>query len=121
MTVTKGSGSRARAVSKLAIATLLISAATIVDAHAGTDTTFNSIVTMITNWTQGSLGKVLALSMFLIGVGMSVMRQSIAPVGVALAAALALFYGPTIISGVLTGTAPHHSVIASTSHITAMH
>lgn len=85
---------------------VVISVAMVADAYAGTDSTFSAVVTKLTAWATGSLGKVIALAMFLIGVGMSVMRQSIAPVAVALAAALALFYGPTIITGVLTGTAP---------------
>jgi conjugal transfer pilus assembly protein TraA len=102
---------------RLGTMSLVMSAAIAADAYAGTDSTFSAIVTKLTAWATGSLGKVIALAMFLIGVGMSVMRQSIAPVAVALAAALALFYGPTIITGVLTGTASAPSRAAH--HISA--
>jgi len=71
-------------------------------AFAGTDKTFTTAYTTLSNWAQGSLGKILALSAFLIGLAMGIARQSLIAVAMGIAFALVLFYGPTIIDSIMT-------------------
>lgn len=81
---------------------LFLTALAIMPAVAGTDTTFQPIVTLITNWAQGSLGKLLAIAAFIIGMGIGLVRQSVMAVVIGLAFALVMFYGPTLIDNIIT-------------------
>lgn len=73
------------------------------EAMAGTGgTEFASIYTLLLGWSQGSLGKVIALAMFLVGLSAGIINQSIAAVVVGVGGALSLFYGPSVISGVVS-------------------
>jgi conjugal transfer pilus assembly protein TraA len=73
------------------------------DVMAGTGgTEFDNIYTLLSGWTQGTLGKIIALAMFLVGLSAGIINQSISAVVVGIGGALALFYGPTIITGVVT-------------------
>jgi conjugal transfer pilus assembly protein TraA len=70
---------------------------------AGTGgTEFNDIYTLLVGWTQGTLGKIIALGMFMVGLSAGIVNQSIVSVVVGIGGALALYYGPTVISGVVT-------------------
>lgn len=72
-------------------------------AVAGTGgTEFDAMFTMIKDWTEGSLGKLLAVSAFLIGMGMGIVRQSIIAIVLGIGFALALAYTPAIIEAVFT-------------------
>ncbi|MBW5284160.1 hypothetical protein BurGSRB05_19130 [Burkholderia gladioli] len=73
-------------------------------AFAGTDTTFNSVVTMVSGWLTGSLGQTLALSGFGVALGSGLIRGSIMGVVSGLALALAATYGPTVLTGLFTAT-----------------
>lgn len=42
--------------------------------HAGTDTTFDDLNVMMSDWSKGSLGKALALIALLLGIGMAAAR-----------------------------------------------
>ena len=85
------------------VATLMLLAAMIPEAMAGTGgTEFDAIYTLLVGWTQGTLGKIIALTMFLVGLSGGIIRQSIAAVVVGVGGALALFYGPTVIGGVVS-------------------
>ncbi len=73
------------------------------EAMAGTGgTEFANIYTLLLGWSQGSLGKVIALAMFLVGISAGILQQSIGAAVIGIGGALALFYGPTVISGVVT-------------------
>lgn len=65
---------------------------------------FNALEQQLLGWSQGGLGRVIAISAFLIGAGTGVAKGSAIPPIVGIVLALMLFYGPTIISGVLTAT-----------------
>ena len=65
-------------------------------------TEFNDIYTLLVGWTQGTLGKIIALGMFMVGLSAGIVNQSIVSVVVGIGGALALYYGPTVISGVVT-------------------
>ena len=82
-----------------AIAVLMAGAAI-----AGTDTTFNSVATMIQGWLSGSLGQVIALAGFAIALASGLVRGSAVGVVFGLALALAATYGPTILTGLFTAT-----------------
>jgi conjugal transfer pilus assembly protein TraA len=73
------------------------------EAMAGTGgTEFDDIYTLLVGWTQGTLGKIIALGMFMVGLSAGIINQSIVAVVVGIGGALALYYGPTVISGVVS-------------------
>lgn len=72
------------------------------DAMAGTaGTEFDDIYTLLVGWTQGTLGKIIALGMFLVGLAAGIVNQSIIAVVIGIGGALALYYAPTVINGVV--------------------
>ena len=90
------------AVALLATAVTILPLAT---AQAGTGgTEFDVFYDTIVDWAQGSLGKALALAMFLVGIGMGVVRGSVVAAVPAVAGALGLFVAPTIIDAIVTAT-----------------
>jgi conjugal transfer pilus assembly protein TraA len=83
----------------VATAALALSAT---DAMAGTGgTEFDDIYTLLVGWTQGTLGKIIALGMFMVGLAAGIVNQSIVAVVIGIGGALALYYGPTVINGVV--------------------
>ena len=83
-------------------------------AHAGTGgTEFDVFYDTIVDWAQGSLGKALALAMFLVGIGMGVVRGSVVAAVPAVAGALGLFVAPTIIDAIVTATLTDATLIAA--------
>lgn len=89
---------------KAVVASALAAAAVVsTDAMAGTGgTEFDDIYTLLVGWTQGTLGKIIALGMFMVGLSAGIINQSIVAVVVGIGGALALYYGPTVISGVVS-------------------
>lgn len=71
-------------------------------AAASTDTTFTSIYDTLKTWAEGSLGKVVAIAMFLVGLAAGVVKQSVMAVVAGVAAALVMAYGPTVIEGMFS-------------------
>lgn len=72
-------------------------------AAAGTNSAdFDTIVTLITEWLEGSLGKVLALASLAVGLAIGVSQQSIMAVLVGVAMALAVSFGPSVLTGMFT-------------------
>ncbi|POZ50640.1 TraA family conjugative transfer protein [Methylovulum psychrotolerans] len=71
---------------------------------AGTDgDDFADIYTKLESWSKGTLGKVIALGMFLVGLATGVVQQSIIAVVIGISGALSLYYGPAIINSVVSG------------------
>ena len=96
---------RARSALLFACAVATVVALPLVSAHAGTGgTEFDTFYDTIVDWAQGSLGKALALSMFLVGIGMGVVRGSVIAAVPAIGGALGLFIAPTIIDAIVTAT-----------------
>lgn len=82
---------------------LLVTIALVTPAFAGADPTFAALVTLVTDWLQGSLGTLLALIGTLFGIGSALAgrwAEMITGFGVAAGA----FYIPQIIPGITTGT-----------------
>lgn len=69
---------------------------------AGTDKDFQSLYDMLKNWSQGTLGRSIALMFLLVGLGVGVVRGSIMGAVGCIAAAMALFIGPQIIDNIFT-------------------
>jgi conjugal transfer pilus assembly protein TraA len=89
--------------SKTVLASAAVAAVALVpEAMAGTGgTEFDDIYTLLVGWTQGTLGKIIALGMFMVGLSAGIVNQSIVSVVIGIGGALALYYGPTVINGVV--------------------
>jgi conjugal transfer pilus assembly protein TraA len=81
---------------------LAIGLAVSLDAAAGTDTTFSTVVTNLNNWMTGSLGKVFAVGSLGVGLAIGVVKQSIMSVVTGVAIALAGSIGPGVLQGIFT-------------------
>jgi|KBSMisStandDraft_5_1062788.scaffolds.fasta_scaffold922292_2 conjugal transfer pilus assembly protein TraA len=84
----------------LLVATLMVVAST-ASAGAG-GTTFDTIYTTVRGWAEGTLGKLLAVSAFLIGMGIGIVRQSVLAIVLGLAFAVSLAYAPAVIDSIFT-------------------
>ena len=73
-----------------------------IPAHAGADATFTPLVTLLTNYMQGSLGTLLALIAGAIGLG-SAMAGRWAYMFTGFGIAAGSFYIPTILPTITTG------------------
>ena len=69
-------------------------------ASTSTDTDFDTVVALLKGWMQGSLGRTLALGMFVVGIAAGVIRQSVMAAVAGIAGALVLNYGPTVIDSI---------------------
>lgn len=87
---------------KNSLSPLLLAVVASSAALAGTDATFDPIYDQIRGWAEGSLGKLLAVSAFLIGMGIGLVRQSAMAVVLGLTFALIFAFGPTIIDSIVT-------------------
>ena len=70
----------------------------------GPDTTFDVALTTISDWTQGTLGTLIALAIVVVGLSIGIVRQSIMGVVVGVGAALALMNAPDILAGMFAAT-----------------
>jgi conjugal transfer pilus assembly protein TraA len=86
----------------LAVFGLFIIASNVYAGTGGTE--FQQLYDMLTAWTNGVLGKTIALACFLVGMGFSIVQQSLIPVAVGIGAAAALAYTPSIVDTVITAT-----------------
>ncbi|MGR5178821.1 TraA family conjugative transfer protein [Vibrio mediterranei] len=68
-------------------------------AMAGTDATFDTWVTQMTDWLEGSLGKGIAIGFVLIGIVVGMAQQSLMSFAIGVGAALGLNYTPSIMTG----------------------
>lgn len=106
----------AKFLTKALVATLLV-ATTITIAHATTSAgvgssgsglqgrdAFASIWTTVKNWTEGTLGKVIALAIVLVGIASGIVRQSLMGLVVGIAGGVGLYHAPTIIDSVMGAT-----------------
>lgn len=66
---------------------------------------FQGIWDLIAGWSQGWLGRILALGALIVGIAFGLIRQSVVAAVVGIAMAVVLQYGPDVIEGVVTATA----------------
>ena len=72
-------------------------------AFAGTDgTEFQDLYTMVKGWTNGYLGRSIALVFLLIGLGVGVIRGSIISAVGCIAAAMCLLIAPSVIESIIS-------------------
>lgn len=75
------------------------------NADAGTTgTEFLALYTQIQGWATGYLGRIFAVSAFLVGCGFSAARQNPMPAIFGLVLAMIIGFGPTLISSILSAT-----------------
>jgi conjugal transfer pilus assembly protein TraA len=86
-----------------AIAIGIVTCMASIPAMAGTGgTEFTDIYDLLTGWSKGTLGKVMAVGMFLVGIGMGIVKQSVTAAVTGVGGALVLNYGPQVIDNVFT-------------------
>jgi len=94
------------AMKKLAMLVVVLGVCMVsAEAIAGTaDTDFSAISTKLNDWATGTLGRVIALAIFIVGIAMGIVQQSVVAAVVAIGAALIMNYGPAIITGLISAT-----------------
>lgn len=76
-------------------------------ATAGTGgTEFDTIYQTLLGWFQGTLGKIIALAAMGVGLAIGIVRQSVISVVVGIAMGMALYYGPTVLDGIVAAGLP---------------
>jgi len=90
----------------IAIATVLTLSLTLLGVRmvmAGTGgTEFTEIYMMLQGWTQGFLGKTIALGCFLTGMAIGIVRQSLMSIALGVGGGMAVYYTPNIIDSIVT-------------------
>lgn len=77
-------------------------------AHAGSGgTEFDPVWTSIKDWTQGTLGRIIAGALILVGIIGGVARQSLIAFAIGIGGGMGLFYSPDILESIMTATLPH--------------
>ena len=66
---------------------------------------FEGIWDLIQGWSQGYLGRILALGALVVGIAFGLVRQSVIAAVVGISMAIVLQYGPDVIEGIVTATA----------------
>ncbi len=82
------------------VSALLFAAAGAIAGTGGTE--FNTLLTIVTDWMTGALGRSLAFIAVLIGVGTGLVRGTILPAIVGIAIAVTLAVAPSVVNGILT-------------------
>lgn len=73
-------------------------------AFAGTDSTFDTIFTQLSNWCQGSFGRLVTMMLVIVGIVGGIGKQSLLAFGLGLGGGIGLYNLPTIIQSLLTAT-----------------
>lgn len=82
-----------------------------VHANGTEQTGFSDVWKTITQYMQGSLGRVIVGLMVIVGVAAAIVRQSLMVFAVAVGAAIGLYYSPDIIDGMMATTEAVHTVL----------
>jgi len=96
-------------ISKKAVVTGLVMAGIVVAAQvvqAGNDATFNVALTMITDWLEGSLGKLIAIAGLAIGLVGGIARGNLMAAATGVGMAIVGSAGPAILTGVFAAVLP---------------
>ncbi|WP_247887339.1 TraA family conjugative transfer protein [Azospirillum sp. SYSU D00513] len=95
----------AASVTSLALALVLVF--TVSDAFAGTGgTAFDDVWLTLTDWTQGTLGRIIAGSMVVVGLVSGIARQSLMAFGLGIGGGMGLYNTPDVIETIMTATLP---------------
>lgn len=71
---------------------------------------FNDVWELLAGWSQGVLGRIIALGAVIVGIGFGLVRQSVIAAAVGIAMALVLQFAPTVIKNIIGATADGTSV-----------
>lgn len=97
-------------IAALAGLSLAVCAVSVYAGNGGDE--FQQVYDLLEEWSTGTLGKIIALGALIVGIGFGLVRQSVIAAVVGIAMALVLNFGPTVISGIITGTADHAAAAA---------
>jgi len=64
----------------------------------------SDVYTTLTDWSQGTVGKVIALGMILVGITAGIVNQSLMAFAIGIGGGLGLYNSPTIIDTVFSAT-----------------
>ena len=93
-------------VSKIASFATIAAPALVVTGAAvagGGGAEFDVAVAQMVDWLEGGLGQLLSLAALAVGLGIGIVQQSIMAVVVGIGMAIAVFYGPGILTGIISG------------------
>lgn len=68
--------------------------------------TFETVWITLTDWMQGTLGRILIGLMILTGIGAGVLRQSLMPFVTGVGGGVGLYAAPDVIESIMTATVP---------------
>ena len=104
MNVTSTSNNKANLLFWVALA-IVISFVFTNPAYAGTGgTEFDDVWTTLTDWTQGTLGRIIAGSMILVGIVGGIARQSLMAFALGIGGGVGLYNSPTVVESIMTAT-----------------
>ena len=67
---------------------------------------FDDVWTQVKDWTQGTLGRIAAGGMILVGTIMGIARQSLMPLATGVGSAMGLYNSPTVVESIMSATLP---------------
>jgi len=107
-----------RSVMALGLAAVTVAALGVAAvAGGGGSQQFGGLANQLQSWAQGSLGIVIAIAALLVGLSIGVVKQSLMAVVTGIGIAIALYYGPTVIMGVLNAGGAFHSVVPAVASL----
>lgn len=65
---------------------------------------FNEVWETLVGWTEGTLGRIIAVSIIVVGIIAGVARQSLIAFAIGIAGGMGLYNSPTIINAIMTAT-----------------
>lgn len=93
----------------LALALVLLSD----PAHAGTGgTEFDDVWMTLKDWTQGTLGRIVAGAIILVGIVGGIARQSLMAFAMGIGGGVGLYNSPTVVESIMSATLEHADKMA---------
>ena len=77
---------------------------------------FEDVWDKLVGWTQGTLGRIIALALIVVGAVMGVVRQSLMSFAIGMAMGLGLYNSPTIIEAIMGATIPQVEMASTVVH-----
>jgi conjugal transfer pilus assembly protein TraA len=97
----------AKTVLSLFMACAVLMVISMPEAHAGGGgSAFDDVWQTLTDWTQGTLGRIIAGGMVIVGIVAGIARQSLMSFALGIGGGMGLYNTPTVIESILTATLP---------------
>ena len=97
----------------IALAIVLVMSGTVQAGGGGGE--FDEVWDTLEDWTKGTLGKIIAGALILVGIVGGVVRQSLMAFAVGIAGGMGLNYTPEIISAIMSASIEHAQVATETA------